>query len=109
MHTRHGPLIAMPYGLDLNDVTIFALEKHTAEEYVKRYADTLAVLERETAENPRVLTLPLHPHIIGVPYRFGAFCRVLDLLQARDDTVFMTADQIADWFASVCPPASHVS
>jgi allantoinase len=104
MRTAHGPMIAMPYGLDLNDVTIFALEKHTAEEYVRRYMDTLAVLERETTENPRVLTLPLHPHIIGVPYRFGAFCRVLDMLQARNDTIFMTADQIADWFKSECSP-----
>ena len=104
MHTKHGPMIAMPYGLDLNDVMIFALEQHTSEEYICRFTDTLAILERETQDNPRVLTLPLHPHIIGVPYRFGALCRVLDILQARRDTIFMTADRIADWFKSECEP-----
>ncbi|MSP68232.1 MAG: hypothetical protein EXQ96_09135 [Alphaproteobacteria bacterium] len=98
MWTRHGPLLAMPYALDLNDVTIFALEKHTAAEYVTRFTDALGVFERETAHNPRVLTLALHPHIIAVPHRFGAFCRVLDMLQRRADTIFMTGDQIADWF-----------
>jgi hypothetical protein len=83
---------------------IFALEKHTAEEYVRRFSDTLATLEREIEFNPRVVTLPLHPHIIAVPYRFGAFCRVLDILQGRRDTIFMTADQIADWFKAECEP-----
>ena len=103
MRTKHGPMIAMPYGLDLNDVTVFLMEKHTADEYVRRFAATVEEFARETAENPRMLTLALHPHIIAVPYRFDAFRRVLDLLQRRDDTVFMTADAIADWYRSADP------
>lgn len=108
MHTKHGPMMALPYALDLNDVTIFALEKHTANEYVKRFEDTLSVFELETECNPRVLTLALHPHIIGVPYRFGALCKVLDILQKRSDTIFMTADQIADWFKAESPPRKEL-
>lgn len=66
MQTRHGPMIAMPYGLDLNDVMIFALEKHTSGEYVRRFEDTLTVLERETDHNPRVLTLALVLRIYSI-------------------------------------------
>lgn len=109
MQTKHGPMIALPYALDLNDVTIFALEKHVANEYVNRFEDTLSVFEREIEFNPRVLTLALHPHIIAVPYRFGAFCKVLDILQKRSDTIFMTADQIADWFKAESPPLKERS
>jgi len=103
MNTKHGPMIALPYALDLNDVTVFALEKHTSHEYIKRFEDTLSIFEKEVDDNPRILTLALHPHIIAVPYRFGALCKVLDILQKRSDTIFMTADQIVDWFKVESP------
>jgi hypothetical protein len=32
------------------------------------------------------------------------FEKILDLLQARIDTVFLTGSQIADWYAAVEPP-----
>jgi hypothetical protein len=51
--------------------------------------------------------VPLHPHLMGVPHRFGFLERFLDALVARKDAVFMTGAQIADWFsgAAVEPAA----
>ena len=40
----------------------------------------------------------LHPHIIAVPYRLAMFERTIDMLLERDDTVFVTGGQIADWY-----------
>ena len=37
---------------------------------------------------------------VGVPHRAHYLARVLDLLQARDDTVFVTGSEIADWFVA---------
>ena len=37
---------------------------------------------------------------MGVPHRIGYLEKMLDLLMQRDDTVFMTGSQIADWFVS---------
>jgi hypothetical protein len=45
-----------------------------------------------------VLTLALHPHLIGGPHRSVHLARALDLLLAREDTTFVTARGIADWF-----------
>lgn len=98
MRTRHGPVLAMPYALELNDVTIFALEKHSSAEYFQRFRDTVATFEPELARQPRVLTLALHPHIIAQPHRLPYFIRTLDMLQKRSDTIFMTASEIGDWF-----------
>ena len=39
----------------------------------------------------------LHPHPIGVPHRIGYLATMLDLLQDRDNTIFMTGGEIADW------------
>ena len=100
MTTEHGPLVAMPYNLEVNDSIIYAIEKHASPEMYRRLTDTVAAFETETAENPRVLALGLHPHLIAVPHRIGYLERMLDDLLARDDTVFMTGSQIADWFVA---------
>jgi peptidoglycan/xylan/chitin deacetylase (PgdA/CDA1 family) len=98
MRTKHGPLIALPYALDLNDVVIFALERHTADEYYKRFKDTVEYFASEPGSPPRVITMGLHPHIIAVPYRLAMFARTIDMLMERNDTIFVTSDKIAEWY-----------
>jgi allantoinase len=104
MTTKNGPLIAMPYNLEINDSIIYAVEKHSSPEMYQRLADTVAVFEREMKTQPRVLAIGLHPHLIGVPHRIGYLERMLDLLQKRDDVVFVQGQHIAEWFSSVNPP-----
>ena len=103
MTTKAGPLIAMPYNLEINDSIIYAVERHSSPEMYQRVVDTVASFEREMTAQPRVLALGLHPHLIGVPHRIGYLHKMLDLLARRDDVVFMQGHQIADWFKSVCP------
>jgi peptidoglycan/xylan/chitin deacetylase (PgdA/CDA1 family) len=98
MTTAHGPLIAMPYTLEINDSPIYAVERHASPEIHRRLIDTLHCFEDELRTQPRVLTLGLHPHLIAVPHRFIYLIKMLDALQARSDTVFMTGGAIADWF-----------
>jgi peptidoglycan/xylan/chitin deacetylase (PgdA/CDA1 family) len=100
MATAHGPLLAMPYTLEINDSVIYAVEKHTSDEIYKRLVDTLACLDAELPDQPRILTIGLHPHLIGVPHRFVYLERMLDSLLARPDTLFVTGSQIADWFVA---------
>jgi allantoinase len=100
LDTKHGPLISLPYGLDLNDSVIYAIEKHSSPEMRLRVNETIKTFEREIAETgqPRILTLPLHPHLSGVAHRINYLTEVVEILAARRDTVFMTGRQIADWF-----------
>ncbi len=100
MATKHGPLIAMPYTLEINDSVIYAVERHASPEMYRRFEDTLGVFERELRTEPRVLTLALHPHLIGVPHRIGYLAKMLDMLGRRDDTRFMRGSEIADWFVA---------
>ena len=98
--TKYGPVVALPYGLDLNDSVIFAVEKHSSSEMRLRIEETILTFEREiaTLAQPRVLTIPLHPHLSGVPHRINHLADVIDALCARDDTVFMNGSQILDWY-----------
>ena len=96
-------MIALPYALELNDVIAFSMHKQTADEWFQRFAYTVETFESELSSGPRVLTLALHPHVAAIPMRVPVLIRVLDMLMARDDTVFMTGGQIAAWFRDQDP------
>lgn len=97
-------LVAVPYNLELNDSILFAVERAPVSEFENRAAATLDVLAAEAKVwGTRVLALPLHPHLLGVPHRIGALTRVLDMFAAHDDVVFTTAGAVADWYAGLVP------
>lgn len=98
IRTKHGPMVGLPYTFELNDVPTYAVQNQSGDEVLSRLKAVLAVFERETADNPRVLTLALHPHIIGVPHIAYHFEKALDILVAHDDVTFMTSSEIGDWF-----------
>jgi peptidoglycan/xylan/chitin deacetylase (PgdA/CDA1 family) len=98
MRTRHGPLLAVPYALDMNDVMTFVLDRHPPEEYYKKFKAAADYFAAEPGTPPRVITMGLHPHIIAVPFRLAVLERTIDMLMERKDTVFVTGGQIADWY-----------
>ena len=104
METRHVPLLAVPYNLEVNDSLLFGVERHPSREFAIRVDDTLRTYEQEARSAPRILTLGLHPHLIGIPHRFVYLREVLEGLSARADTVFMTGSAIADWYRAEVPP-----
>jgi allantoinase len=106
MTTRHGPLICMPYTLEINDSPIYAVQQQSSDDMLRRVRDTLECFAEEVKAQPRVLTIALHPHLIAVPHRIVHLRRIVDELQSRSDTVFMTGSAIADWFvAAAAGPA----
>ena len=70
----------------------------------ERLVRTLALFKEEAKRRPRVLGIGLHPHLIGVPHRFGGFQKMLDLLMQSSNVCFVTGGQIADWFTAQVPP-----
>jgi peptidoglycan/xylan/chitin deacetylase (PgdA/CDA1 family) len=107
MKTAHGPMVGLPYTFELNDVPIYAIQNGSSDEYLKRVEATLAMFQRELPDQPRVMTLALHPHIIGVPHIAHHLEQALDLLIARDDTVFVTSSVMGDWFKAADPAGAE--
>jgi len=100
MTTAEGPLLCLPYTWEINDVPMWAIQGQSSDELLKRLSATLAVLEREIEDNPRILSIGLHPHIAGVPHRVYYLEKALDMLMSRADTIFVTSSEIADWFVA---------
>lgn len=103
INTAHGPLAGLPYSFELNDVPVYAIQNGSTDEFLKRVEATLAVFEREMQNQPRIITLALHPHIIAVPHISHYFEQALGLLAGRDDAIFVTSSQMGDWFLSASP------
>ena len=100
IETKHGRMAAIPYGLDINDSVIYAIEKHSSPEMKLRIGEAVKTFEREIRQQhrPRILTISLHPHLSGVPHRINYLMEAIDALMARSDTIFLRGSQILDWF-----------
>jgi allantoinase len=105
LRTAAGPLLAVPYNLELNDSVIYAVEKHSSPEMLMRVARTLELFEREVRASgqPKVLALGLHPHLMGVPHRFADFEAILDRLMASPEVRFLQGSEIAQWYRGQVP------
>jgi hypothetical protein len=81
---------------------VYAIEEQSSAEMKLRVGETIRTFAREIERErqPRVLTLPLHPHLSGVPHRIGFVAEMLDALMKRNDTVFMNGGQLAAWFVA---------
>ena len=89
---------------------IYAVQNGSTDEFLKRVEATLAVFEREMEEQPRIVTLALHPHIIAVPHVAHYLEQALDLLAGRDDSIFVTSSVMGDWFGGAStPPADMIA
>jgi len=101
--TKHGPMVSLPYGLDLNDSVVYAIEKQSSSEMRLRMLETIKTFEREIERHgqPRVLTIPLHPHLSGVAHRINFLREIVETLAARNDTIFMNGSQMLDWYLGI--------
>ena len=106
MTTRAGPLVAMPYNVEINDSIIYAIERHATGEMARRLEFTLRWLEGETRDSTAVLAIGLHPHLISVPHRMHELVRMIDLLQASSAVAFATGSDICDWYTAAERPAA---
>jgi peptidoglycan/xylan/chitin deacetylase (PgdA/CDA1 family) len=99
IRTAHGPLLAMPYSVELNDIPIMMIQHHRAEELFER---TVAQFDRlydeSEVQGAKVMGLAVHPYISGVPHRIGWFEKALAHMAARPGTMFWQGRQIMDWY-----------
>jgi len=106
-----GKILAIPYSLELNDSVLFAGHDYPDSEFEHRVDATVTRYRAELRHGPKVLAIPLHPHLMGVPHRIASLERVLDRIVGYKEAVFCTASEIFDLFVSpgVCSEAPLVS
>ena len=96
--TGVGDLLAVPYPQETNDLPMFLRLQLSDEEGYQQYVDTFDVLYEESETASKVMTISLHPYIIGVPHRIKVLDRVLSHIASHDEVWFAQAHEVDAWY-----------
>jgi len=96
--TKTGPMISVPYTVELNDIAISALQNHTSDLLAVRGRDQYDQLHQEGGSSARVMAISVHPYITGVAHRIRYFDELLGYVKSSGGAAMMTGVQIAKWY-----------
>lgn len=98
IETRSGPLVALPYTVEINDVAMMAVGQHSSDELLKRGVRQFDRLYRESAAITRVMSISIHPYLTGAPHRIGYLEELLQHIRNVPGAVFWTGEEILEWY-----------
>jgi hypothetical protein len=98
-----GPILGLPYTLALNDVTTYQISSQPDGALADRVLRAMEVHRREAADNPVVVPIGLHPHIMGVSHRIGEIEQIVAAVTSASDILAVTSSQLYRWYADQVP------
>lgn len=99
MRTRSGPLLSVPYPVEINDNPAMVAKAHTAVDFTQMIEDNFEQMLDDSQRNPLVFGISLHTFVVGQPFRIRQLRRAFEYMvnHARAGEVwFTTAGAIAD-------------
>ena len=98
IETTSGPLVSIPYTVEMNDIAMMALQHHPSQEWLQRGIDHFERLYAESERITRVMAVSIHPYITGAAHRIGYLERLYEHMQAHPGVLMWTGEQILDWY-----------
>lgn len=98
IQTAHGPIVSVPYTVEMNDFMIFLRRGASTSEAVEVFKEQFDVLYAEGAESGRLMSVGLHPHVIGQPFRVRAVREFIEYVKRFDGVWWATREEIAEWY-----------
>jgi len=99
------PFLIVPYTIDCNDVRYWRGTLGTGREFETYCIDSFDTLYRESARTPRMMSVGLHPKIIGRPGRIGGLERFLAYVRQFPDVWLASRTNIARFWCERFAPA----
>jgi peptidoglycan/xylan/chitin deacetylase (PgdA/CDA1 family) len=109
MRTRGGPLLAVPYPQEVNDIPAIVARRDSPEAFGRMIVDDFEERLRQVRQDglPQVMGIALHPYIVGQPHRLRVLRRALSAIaQERGRIWLTTAGAVFDHVAAL--PAGTV-
>jgi allantoinase len=100
IETATRPVVSIPYTVEMNDISMMAIQHHPSEEWLRRGIDQFDRLYAEGERSARVMAISVHPYISGVPHRIGYLEKLYKHVTARPGVMLWTGGQILDWYVS---------
>lgn len=101
MNTQHGSLTAMPLSTELEDYFVIQQNFHSEQSWLEQVCDACDFLiDEANTQGGRLLSLNIHPWLMGQPHRIHYLEQVLEYLSSKQEIWHAGADDIqAHWAA----------
>jgi allantoinase len=101
IRTANGPLVTLPYSVELNDIPMMIVQHHEGEHLLRRATDQFDRLYAEGKHRAKIMALAIHPYISGQPHRIKYLEGIYDYVRRFDGVLHWNGLEILDWYLSV--------
>jgi hypothetical protein len=98
IRTKKGPLVTLPYTVELNDIPMMIVQHHESDHLYKRFVESFDRLYEESADRAKFVSIAIHPYISGQPFRIKALEAIYDYVAKFDGVVHWNGAEILDWY-----------
>jgi allantoinase len=96
MKVKKGRMYSMPYSQEINDIPAMLGLHRSGEEFGQMICDQFDVLYEDGAKTGRVMSICLHPFLVGHPHRSKYFAKALAHITSRQEVWVTTGSEILD-------------
>src|ERR1700687_795288 len=102
MRTRSGPLLSIPYSIELNDSPALVFRQHTGRQCAEMIVDQLDGMLNLSRKYPTACSVVLHPSIVGHPFRLRALRQAFaQILEHREKLWIARPGELAGYVADL--------
>ncbi|MBM3526616.1 MAG: polysaccharide deacetylase [Alphaproteobacteria bacterium] len=98
MKVKKGRMFSMPYSAEINDIPALLGLKQSPERFGQMICDQFDVLYEDGRTTGRVMSICLHPFLVGVPHRSKYLAKALAHIASRQEVWLATGSEIIDWY-----------
>jgi peptidoglycan/xylan/chitin deacetylase (PgdA/CDA1 family) len=103
IRTAAGPLVTLPYTVELNDIPMMIVQHHESDYLMRRAIDQFERLYAEGKDRAKILALAIHPYISGQPHRIKYLEAIYEHARRFDDVLYWTGEEILQWYLKSHP------
>jgi len=96
--TGGGPLVTLPYSVELNDIPMMIVQHHESAYWKTRVMDQFRRLHGEGAERPKIIAVAIHPYISGQPHRIRYLEEIYEEVSRFEGVLHWNGEEIYRWF-----------
>jgi peptidoglycan/xylan/chitin deacetylase (PgdA/CDA1 family) len=98
IQTAHGPLVTLPYTVELNDIPMMLVQHHESGYFTGRCLDSFERLYKEGESRAKIMAIAIHPYVSGQPHRIKYLEAVYDHVNRFAGVLHWNGLQILDWY-----------
>jgi hypothetical protein len=98
--SANGPLVTLPYTVELNDIPMMIVQHHESEYFTRRCIDTFDRLHQEGEHRAKIMAIAIHPYISGQPHRIKYLEAVYDHIAKHSGVLHWNGVKILEWYLS---------